>query len=190
MGVDTIAYCALLAVVGLGRLIELGISKRNQRRLIARGAEKVPEPHFQWMVLLHGGVLLAAACEVVLLKRPLIPVLAWSMGILFLLANALRWWVIRSMAGHWNAEVMASVHLGVVTRGPYRWIRHPNYVAVFLELIALPLIHTAWLTASLATAANLWVLRQRLRIEESALLASPEYVAAMGSKPRFLPRLF
>ncbi len=184
------AYLALLALVGLGRLVELRISRRNQRRLAAKGAARVREPHFRWMVLLHAGVLVAAGAEVLFLHRPLIPLLAISMGLLFLLANALRWWVIAALADHWNVQVVVSTPLGVVTRGPYRWIRHPNYVGVFLELIALPLIHTAWVTALLASVANACVLRARVRVEDAVLLADPAYRAAMGSKPRFIPGFF
>ncbi len=190
MGVSQATYFALLLAVGLGRLVEVRLSARNQRRLAAQGAVKVPEPHFPWMILLHAGVLVSAALEVLLLRRPLILALALPMGILFVLANALRWWVIATLAQHWNVQVMDSTRLGIVTSGPYRWIRHPNYVAVFVELIALPLIRTAWLTAVWASAANLWVLRRRLALEERILLADPTYRATMAMKPRFLPRLF
>ncbi len=189
MGLSQAAYFALLLAVGLGRLVEMRLSARNRRRLAAQGAVTVPEPHFRWMVLLHAGVLVSAALEVLLLGRPLIFALALPMGVLFVLANALRWWVIASLAEHWNAQVMDSTRLGIVTRGPYRWIRHPNYVAVFVELMALPLIHTAWLTAVWASASNLWVLRRRLAVEERILLADPTYRATMAMKPRFLPRL-
>jgi methyltransferase len=85
---------------------------------------------------------------------------------------------------------MNSVPLGVVTSGPYRWIRHPNYAAVFLELFALPLIHSAWLTAALGQLACWGVVHQRLKVEEPVLMANPAYQAAMGHKPRFVPRLF
>jgi methyltransferase len=186
----TIAYLALLGLVGIGRLVELGISRRNQRQLEKRGVRKVAEPHFRWMVLLHGGVLIAAAVEVVVLHRPLIPALAIPMAVLFVLANLLRWWVIRTLAGHWNVQVMASSDVGVVTSGPYKWVRHPNYVAVVIELFALPMIHTAWITALIGTMANLEVLRRRLAVEDGILLANPVYRASMGLKPRFLPRLF
>jgi methyltransferase len=185
----TIAYLALLALVGIGRLVELGISRRNQRELEKQGARKVAEPHFRWMVMLHGGILVAAAVEVVILRRPLIPALAISMGLLFVFANLLRWWVIRTLAGHWNVEVMASSHVGVVTSGPYKWVRHPNYVAVVAELFALPMIHTAWITALAGTAANLEILRRRLGVEDGVLMANPVYRVTMGPKPRFLPRL-
>jgi len=186
----TIAYLVLLALVGLGRLVELRISRQNRRELEKQGVPKIVEPHFRWMVLLHGGVLIAAALEVVILHRPWIPALAIPMFAVFVLANLLRWWVIRTLAGHWNVEVMASSQLGVVTSGPYRWVRHPNYVAVVAELFALPMIHAAWITALAGTAANLEVLRRRVDAEDRVLMSDPAYRASMGGKPRFLPRFF
>lgn len=190
MDVSVIGFLALLAGVALLRGVELVISRRNQRVLATKGVRKVSEPHFRWMVLLHAGILIGAALEVVFLHRPFITPLAITMGILFLLANATRWWVIRTLGGHWNVEVMESARLGVVTSGPFRFIRHPNYAAVIVELAALPLIHTAWLTALLGSAAHVWVLSRRLAIEEAVLLADPAYRSAMGHKPRFLPGIF
>ena len=186
----TTAYLALLALVGLGRLLELRISRRNQQKLEKLGVRKISEPHFRWMVFTHGAVLACAAAEVILLHRPLIPALAITMAALLVFANALRWWVIGTLAGHWNVEVMASSRVGVVTAGPYRWVRHPNYVAVVIELFALPMIHTAWITALAGTLANMEILRRRLRVEEGVLLADPAYLSTMGEKPRFLPKLF
>jgi methyltransferase len=186
----TAAYLALLGLVGLERLVELRISRRNQLKLEKLGVRKVAEPHFRWMVFVHAGVLACAAAEVLLLHRPLIPSLAIAMAALFVFTNALRWWVIRTLAGHWNVEVMASSRVGVVTSGPYRWVRHPNYVAVVIELFALPMMHTAWLTALAGTLANLEILRRRLRVEDGVLMADPLYRSAMGGKPRFLPKFF
>ena len=186
----TAAYLILLALVGAGRLFELRISRRNQRALESQGVPKIHEPHFRWMVLVHAGILGGAALEVTLGHRPLVPALAISMGALFVFANILRWWVIRTLAGHWNVEVMASARVGVVTSGPYRWVRHPNYVAVVAELFALPMIHTAWITVLAGTAANLEILRRRLRVEDGVLMADPVYRASMGGKPRFLPKFF
>jgi methyltransferase len=186
----TAAYLALLAVVGIGRLVELRISRRNQRQLEKQGCRKIFEPRFRWLVCLHGGVLVSAATEVLLLHRPLISALAVTMGMLFVLANVLRWWTIRTLAERWNVEVMTSSPVGVVIAGPYRWVRHPNYAAVVVELFALPMIHTAWITALAGTAAYLEILRHRLRLEEDMLMADPAYRVAMKTKPRFLPKLF
>lgn len=190
MGVSAILYTAFLAAVGLGRLVELRISRRNQQRLIARGAAPVPDLGFRWMVALHAGILVFAGLEVWFLRRPFLPELAATMAALFLLSNAVRWWVIVTLADHWNVQVMASTGLGVVSSGPFRWVRHPNYAAVFVEMIALPLIHTAWLTALAGAIAHVSVLRRRLNVEDRVLLADPAYRTAMGWKPRFIPNFF
>ena len=190
MALSVRAYIVLLFLVAFLRLAEVGISRRNQRRLAARGVEKVREPGFRWMVAFHACLLVAAGAEVVLLRRPLIPALAIGMGLVFAAANGVRWWVMRTLAEHWNVQVMASARLGVVMNGPYRWVRHPNYAAVFLELIALPLVHAAWMTAAVGAVVHAAILRQRMRVEESVLLADAQYRAAMASKPRFVPRLF
>jgi methyltransferase len=186
----TSAYLWLLVLVGLGRLLELRISRRNQQRLAQQGVRKIPEPHFRWMVELHGGVLVCAGIEVLVMHRRLIPAIAIPMAVLFVLANVLRWWVIRTLAGHWNVEVMESSRIGVVSTGPYRWVRHPNYVAVVAEVFSLPMIHTAWITALAGTVADLEILRRRLQVEDGFLMANPDYRLAMGDKPRFLPRIF
>jgi methyltransferase len=182
------AYLLLLAAVAGYRLIELGISTRHRHRLAARRAAEVPDPCFRWMVLLHAGVLLGSALEVLLLRRPLLPFLALPAGIAFVFANALRLWVIVTLGEHWNVQVMDSTRLGIVEAGPFQWIRHPNYVAVFVELTALPLIHTAWLTAACGALCHLLILRQRILLEEGILLADPVYRTRMGGKPRFVPR--
>jgi len=187
--VDVWAYLGLLVAVGAGRLLEMRLSRRHQRALQALGFSREPERGFALMVSLHTGVLVAAAVEVVWARRPLIVAVAIPALLAFLLANALRWWVIRAMAAHWNVNVVNSLALGVVSGGPYRFVRHPNYVAVFVELLALPLVHTAWVTALLATALHVVVLRRRLALEESVLDADPAYRAAMSGKPRFVPRL-
>jgi methyltransferase len=186
----TIAYLVLLAIVGLGRLAELRVSRRNQRALEKQGIRKVPEPHFRWMVIVHGAVIIGAGVEVLLFHRPFILALAIPMFVLFLLANFLRWWVIRTLAGYWNVEVMASSRLGVVSSGPYRWVRHPNYVAVVAEIFCLPMIHTAWITAVVGTVADLEILRRRIRVEDGMLMSDATYRMTMGAKPRFLPRFF
>lgn len=186
----TFAYIALLVLVGIGRLAELGVSRRNQRQLEQQGVRKIPEPHFRWMVILHGVVLVCAGAEVLFLHRPLIPALAIPMLVLFVLANLLRWWVIRTLAGHWNVEVMESSRVGVVSSGPYRWVRHPNYVAVVLEIFSLPMIHTAWITAIAGTLGDLEILRRRIKVEDGFLMSNPAYRVAMGGKPRFFPVCF
>ena len=190
MDITVIAFLALLLAVGILRILELGVSRRHQQQMAADGATKVNEPQFRWMVFVHTAVLIGAALEVVLLRRPFISVLAIVMLLLFLTANAVRLWVVRTMGKHWNVQIMNSMSLGVVTDGPFRFVRHPNYAAVFVEMVSLPLIHTAWITAVLGCAGCLATIWQRIALEERVLFANPAYRTAMAGKPRFLPGLF
>ncbi len=180
-------YLGLLLAVGACRLVELRLSRRNQRALAARGAAPLPEPVFRAMVALHTGLLLAAALEVLLLRRPATPALAIPALVLFALANLLRFWVIATLGAHWNVRVVRSMPFGVVTGGPYRYVRHPNYVAVFIELAALPLVHGAYLTATVGAVLHVMILRRRIALEESVLMTDPDYRRAFAAKPRFLP---
>lgn len=186
----TFAYLALLMVVGIERLAELVISRRNHKKLAAQGARAIPEPHFRWIVFLHVAVLIGAGVEVLFLHRPLIPALAIPMLVLFVLSNVLRWWVIRVLADLWVVQIMDSTNVKVVSNGPFRWVRHPNYVGVILEVFSLPMIHTAWITAIGGVLGYILPLRRRLKLEDAYLMANPAYRLAMGGKPRFLPRLF
>ena len=181
------AYLIVVAAVALLRFAELVISARNRRALARDGAVAVPERNFRWMALLHVGILAGAAAEVVWLRRPFLPALALPALACLVLATWTRWWVIQTLGRHWNVGVMDSTRQGVVDTGPYRWVRHPNYTAVFVELLALPLVHTAWITAVLGSIAHVVVLRARVAAEDRVLLANADYVARMGPKPSFFP---
>ena len=102
----------------------------------------------------------------------------------------MRWWVIRTLGEHWNVQVVDSTRLGVIVSGPFRFVRHPNYAAVFAEMLALPLIHTAWITALVGSRRTSRCWRKGCATEERVLFADPDYRSAMASKPRFLPGLF
>lgn len=184
------AYLCLLAVVGCARLFEMRISRRHQQQLALIGLQVEPEPGFALMVALHAAILVGSAIEVVVGHRPLIPAVAIPAALCFLAANGLRLWVIQTMASHWNVRVVNTVSLGVVTEGPFRFVRHPNYVAVFVELLALPMIHGAYGTALAGGIVHAMVLVNRVRLEERTLLGSPAYRDAMAAKPRFFPHIF
>ncbi len=188
MDLSVVAFVTLVACVALLRFVELHLSRRNQQYLASRGARKTRDPYFPAMVATHAAILTGAVVETIGLHRPFVPVLASIAAAVFLLANAVRWWVIRTLARHWNVEVVDSSTLGVVTSGPFRWVRHPNYAAVFAELAALPLIHTAWVTSVAGSAVHAWVLSRRIALEESVLHGHAGYLTAMAGKPRFLPR--
>jgi methyltransferase len=188
MAVTHLLFLALLMTVALLRLIELRVSSQNRKRQTTEGARLVADPGYKGMVALHTSVLVGAGVEVVVLNRPYLPALTIGMTCLLVATNAVRWWVIRTLAGRWTVGVMTPSRRGVVTSGPFRFVRHPNYAAVFVELIAVPLVHTAWLTAAVGALLHLWVLRRRVVLEESVLFADADYRAAMAAKPRFVPR--
>jgi methyltransferase len=180
-------YLVLCGAVGAGRLIEMGLSRRHQRALAKQGAPLLPERAFLAMVSLHTGVIAGAAIEVVALHRRFLPAVGIPALIALVLANLLRWWVIATLGVHWNVRVVRSTELGIVTGGPYRYVRHPNYVAVFVELLALPLVHGAVVTAIAGGLLHLVVLRRRIALEESVLMADDRYRRAFAGKPRFVP---
>ena len=161
------AYLALLALVGLERIAELVVSVRNLRWARASGGVEHGRPHYPWMVALHLGLL--AGCAVEAAFRPFLPWLGWSMLVVVLAAQGLRWWCIGTLGHRWNTRVVVIPGLPPVRRGPYRHWRHPNYVAVVAEGIALPLVHTAWVTAAVFTVLNAALLRTRIRVENAAL---------------------
>ena len=187
MSTTTILFLLLVAAVGACRLIELRLSKRHQRALAERGAPVLAEAVFPAMVALHTGILVAAVIEVLALARQAAAAVAIPALFGVGLANALRVWVIATLGVHWNVRVVPSMPLGVVTSGPYRFVRHPNYVAVFVELVALPLVHGAYLTAIAGAALHVVVLQRRIRLEEATLMADAGYRAAFAHKPRFVP---
>ncbi|HEY6475693.1 MAG TPA: isoprenylcysteine carboxylmethyltransferase family protein [Polyangia bacterium] len=184
---STVFFLCLCGAVGACRLFEMALSRRHQRALAATGAAPLPEPVFGAMVALHTTIIGGAAIEVVALHRPFIAAIALPALAVVVLANVLRLWVIRTLGVHWNVRVVRSMPLGVVTGGPYRFVRHPNYVAVFCELLALPLVHGAYLTASVGALLHLLILRRRVTLEESILMSDESYRRAFAGKPRFLP---
>ncbi|HVV51072.1 MAG TPA: isoprenylcysteine carboxylmethyltransferase family protein [Polyangia bacterium] len=184
---STAFFLVLCAAVGGCRLVELTISRRHQRALAEKGAAPLPEPIFRAMVAVHTGVIAGAALEVLALHRPYVAALGLPALALVVLANLLRFWVIATLGVHWNVRVVRSMPLGVVTSGPYRFVRHPNYLAVFVELAALPLVHGATLTAAAGTLLHAVILRRRVALEESVLMADEGYRRAFAGKPRFLP---
>jgi methyltransferase len=174
-------YFVLIAGVGLEQVAELVVSKRNLAWAMARGGREYGFGHYPFMVVLHTGLLLA--CLVEGSHRPFVPALGWSMLAVVVLAQALRWWCIGVLGPRWNTRIIVVSGLPLVTRGPYRWLRHPNYVAVVFEGIALPLVHTAWITALAFTMINAGLLTVRIRAENAALaraLSEPPLPAAIN----------
>ena len=162
-------FAGLVLLVGLERLVELVVSRRNAAWSKERGGIERGRRHYPVMVVLHAGLLLGALVEVWRHRPDFIPALGWPMLTLVILSQALRWWCISVLGPQWNTRVIVVPGVALVTRGPYRWLSHPNYVAVVIEGLALPLVHSAWITAISFTILNAALLTVRLRVENTAL---------------------
>ena len=174
-------FTLLIVAVGLERLAELVVSKRNAAWSFARGGAESGRRHYPVMVVLHTGLLVGALVEVWLRRPAFLPALGWTMLALVLAAQALRWWCIITLGHQWNTRVIVVPGLPRVTGGPYRCMSHPNYVAVVIEGFALPLVHSAWITALVFTLCNAVLLSVRIRVENRALTSMP--VAAPPRPP-------
>jgi methyltransferase len=165
-------YTVLVAGVALQRLAELRLSRRHAVALRARGAVEAAPRHYPVMVALHSAFLICCPLEVWSLRRPFRPGLAAAMGVLLAAALALRIWAIATLGERWTTRIFCLPGAALVTGGPYRFFRHPNYLAVVVEIAALPLLHGAWLTACVFSVANALLLAVRIRAEETALAAA------------------
>ena len=162
-------YALLIGAVGVERVAELVVSQRNLSWSRARGGVEFGARHYPVMVVLHTALLAGCLVEVLALRRRFIGRLGWPMLAIVLAAQGLRWWCIATLGRQWNTRVVVVPGAGRVTDGPYRVVPHPNYVAVVAEGAALPLVHTAWITALLFSVLNAALLRTRIRVENAAL---------------------
>ncbi|TDE96199.1 hypothetical protein EXU48_07180 [Occultella glacieicola] len=163
-------FVVVVAATALERLLELVVSARHARWAFDHGGVERGRGHFPAMVALHTALLVACVVEAWFADRPFLPVLGWTALAAVLASQALRWWCIATLGRRWNTRIIVVPGLPLVHAGPYRWLRHPNYVAVVVEGLALPLIHTSWITAVVFTVLNaVLLLRFRIPAEERAL---------------------
>jgi methyltransferase len=162
-------YVLLVAAVALERVAELIVARRNLAWSRAQGGVEFGASHYPIMVVLHTGLLIGALVEVIGLHRPFLPALGWPMFAIVIAAQGLRWWCITTLGQQWNTRVVVIPGAQRVDGGLYRFFSHPNYVAVIAEGVALPLVHTGWITALVFTILNAALLRTRIRTENAAL---------------------
>ena len=182
-----LVYLGLLALITAERLVELRLSRRNAALAMQKGGVEYGQGHFRAMTLLHSLFLAGCAAEVLLMGRPFAPLPGLAMFALALSAQGLRYWAISTLGDRWNVRVIVQPGAPAVVNGPYRWMRHPNYLAVILEGVAIPMIHGAWITAVAFSLLNAALLTVRIRCEERALAQHCAYEDRLGSRRRFLP---
>lgn len=179
-------YLAVVATAGVLRIAELRLSASNERAVGADGRPAAGS--YRGVLALHIALHTLPLVEVVVFRRR--PRLPWLWAGLLVGTNALRWWSMASLGAAWNARGAVPDRLPVVTSGPYRFVRHPNYVAVALEFLAIPLAGGAWLSALLLSGLEALSLAERVREEERRLFAQPGYRAAFARRRRFIPGVF
>lgn len=182
-------FIALVALVAIQRIAEMIYSKRNVARMLHRGGREHAPEQMKWMTLLHIGWLAGMCLEVLVLDRPFVWPLAIVALVVFAAGQLLRYAAMRALGDHWNVRIVTMPGEHVVTGGIYRYVRHPNYLGVTLELAALPLVHGAWITAIVATALNALMLKARIDAEEAALGYDTDYQQALSDRPRMVPVL-
>jgi methyltransferase len=158
-----VAY-AILALVALQRLIELRYAERNTKALLARGAVEVGRGHYPLIVALHATWLVA-----IVLTLPREMVISWPLMAVFVLLQAARVWVIASLGPYWTTRIITVKDAPLVRRGPYKFVRHPNYLVVAAEIAVLPLAFGELWVAAIFSILNALVLAWRIRMEERAL---------------------
>ena len=165
---STFLLVVAVLLVAAQRLFELRLARRNERRARAWGAVEWGKGHYPFIVGLHSLWLVSTFVEG-LLRGPVFPVYWPAALVLFLLVQPLRYWAILSLGESWNTKILVVPGAKPVRGGPYRYLNHPNYVAVVVEILTFPLIFGAWLTALVFTLLNAAVLRLRIREESRAL---------------------
>ena len=170
-----VLFTVFILLTGGERVGELVISRRNAARAFARGGVESGRGHFPAMVALHTGLLVGSLAEVWIFARPFIDVIGWPAFAIAMLCQVGRIWIIRSLGHQWNTRIIVVPGMALSRRGPYRWskLTHPNYVLVVVEGAAIPLVHTAFITAAVFAVLNaILLLGFRIPAEDRALKAA------------------
>lgn len=159
-------FAAFLLFVLLLRAGELLLSRRNARWLVRHGAVEYGARHYRWIVLLHAGFFLSLVVEYAVTAPGSysLPLLA-----LYFVLLAFKAWAVFSLGRFWNTRIYRIPGCPLVRRGPYRFIKHPNYWAVVAEIALIPLIFHLYVTALVFSLLNVWMLCRRIRVENRAL---------------------
>jgi len=164
------AGLALVGTVAAARLVELAVARRHAIALLAAGGVEHGRGHYPFMVALHAALLLGCVVEPMAAARPFQPIRFAAGAAAVAAAAALRFWTIATLGGRWTTRVIVLPGRPLVAGGPFRFLRHPNYLAVAIEVAALPLSVGAWMTALLGTLLNaILLLAVRIPCEEAAL---------------------
>lgn len=181
-------FVIVFVLVILQRSIELIIARSHATYLRGLGGYEVDAEHYKYIVILHVAFLSGLFLEVSLLRPPLPSWWGLSFG-LFIVAQGMRVWCLTSLGKFWNTRIFVLPGAKPIKKGPYRFLRHPNYLVVISEILLLPLSFGAYYTAVFATIFNALILRRRISAEEDALAQVTGYNSEMEKVPRLMPKI-
>lgn len=187
MDANTIFWIGL-GFIALLRFLELRKSRKNETWIISQGGYEVGHSHYKWMVLLHTTWFIAIACEIYFFSRPIILPLAIVAALAACTGMILRYLAISTLGNRWTTKIFILEGKEAVHEGIFRFLKHPNYLGVILEIFFVPLIHTAHLTSILFTILNGILLKKRIAMEEQALTQNNDYHRLMKNRPRLIPK--
>lgn len=167
-------FSIIITLVIFQRLVELWIARCNTRLAKAKGGYEVGREHYPVLVFLHGAFFASLLTETILAGKYHAPPVVLFL-LVFLLAQLLRVWVLLSLGKMWNTRLIIVPNSKPVTSGPYRFLKHPNYLVVMIEFVTLPLSFGVWCTAFVFSILNFLVLQQRIKVEEAALKELPAF---------------
>jgi methyltransferase len=186
MGGKAVIFYAFFLFIIAERLSELLIAKKNERWLKEKGAKEFGQGHYKYIVLVHVLFLLSFWLEAMLQGAKLSPL--WPIILSgFFITQLLRVWTILSLGRFWNTKILVLPNAKVVAKGPYRWLRHPNYTIVAFEFVLIPLLFQAYWTAIIFSLLNIIVLSIRISVEEQALCTMTNYNSEFHKRNRFFP---
>ncbi|MDQ0221445.1 hypothetical protein ELQ35_22335 [Peribacillus cavernae] len=168
------AFWLFISLVVLQRIIELIIARKNEGWMKKQGAIEFGLAHYPWMVMMHISFFSSLILEVILMDRSSTSLWPFWLS-LFLVAQAGRVWVITSLGRFWNTKIIVMPEAAVTAKGPYKYLKHPNYLVVAVEIIVISLLFNAYVTGILFSLLNAWMMTVRIPEEERALKSLTQY---------------
>lgn len=180
-------FYVFIFLLAIQRLFELRLSNKNEAKLLQMGGKEIGESHYVWMKALHTLWFVAMLCEVILLNRT--QSLPWALAALCisLIGQIFRYMAISKLGVRWTTKIIILPNKPAICGGIFKFIRHPNYVGVMLEIAFVPLIQNAYLTALSFSILNCWLLNIRIKEEENGLKSANKYSETFAHTPRFFP---
>ncbi len=161
-------FIIFLSIIIIQRISELILSKRNENYLRSRGAVEYDKKGYKYIVLMHNLFFISVITEFVFLERQLNEY--WKvLLIIFICTQLLRYWALFSLGKRWNTKILVLPNTEPIRSGLYKHLKHPNYIAVIIEIGVIPLLFSCYYTAVVFSILNLIVLKRRIRIEEKVL---------------------